>query len=185
MGIGYVRSKKVLKKECEECGTFWDDEQLFHDKHQYGEDNCPFCHKPWEATKIRKLPKLKLKGGVERAALMKKLYKLQERVGELDGESFKRENTTLVNASVNVFQGAKEHHENDNEIRARHLFDLKRLAEIRVERSTVMSSIAAIEDALRRDVPQIPEPEGIRLPNGQMDWDAAYANMKAYRDSLS
>lgn len=64
MGIGYVRAKKVIKKECAECGTIWDDEQIVEDrtgKHGYGNDNCPFCHVPWELLHTFKIPKLKMK----------------------------------------------------------------------------------------------------------------------------
>jgi hypothetical protein len=61
MGIGYTRAKKIYKKECEECNTVWDDEQIVDDgiiSHCYGGDSCPFCHADWEATKIIKLSKL-------------------------------------------------------------------------------------------------------------------------------
>jgi hypothetical protein len=59
MGIGYVRSTKVLKKICSECHTLWDDEQILADvQHGYGGDTCPFCHANWELTEIRKIPKL-------------------------------------------------------------------------------------------------------------------------------
>jgi len=62
MGIGYVRAKKIYKKECEECASVWDDEQIYDDsfiKHGYGDDSCPFCHADWELTTTRKLPKIK------------------------------------------------------------------------------------------------------------------------------
>ena len=62
MGIGYVRSKKVVKKECERCRTVWDDNQIVEDKtvvlQGYGGDECPFCFAEWELTKIMKIPKL-------------------------------------------------------------------------------------------------------------------------------
>ena len=62
MGIGYIRAKKVIRKECEECGTVWADDQIYDDgklvKHGYGVDNCPFCHAPWEQTITLKIPKL-------------------------------------------------------------------------------------------------------------------------------
>jgi hypothetical protein len=59
MGIGYVRSTKILKKGCKSCSTIWDDEQILADvQHGYGGDSCPFCHAPWELTTILKIPKL-------------------------------------------------------------------------------------------------------------------------------
>jgi hypothetical protein len=64
MGIGYTRAKKIQKKECEICHSVWDDDQIYDDsyiKHGYGGDECPFCHRPWELTTIRKLPKLRKK----------------------------------------------------------------------------------------------------------------------------
>jgi hypothetical protein len=66
MGIGYVRAKKVIKKECAKCATIWDDEQIQYDngatmQHGYGDDSCPFCHAPWKLEHIFKIPKLKLK----------------------------------------------------------------------------------------------------------------------------
>lgn len=57
-----MRAKKVLKKECEKCGTIWDDDQILDDGklvlHGYGGDSCPFCHTDWELTEIRKISKL-------------------------------------------------------------------------------------------------------------------------------
>ena len=65
MGIGYMRNKTVVKKECGKCHTVWDDAQIVEDglatSHGYGYDSCPFCHSEWNLDLIQKFPKLKLK----------------------------------------------------------------------------------------------------------------------------
>jgi hypothetical protein len=64
MGIGYARKKKILKKGCEECGTVWDDHQIYDDGfigHGYGGDECPFCLAPWELTTTVKLERISKK----------------------------------------------------------------------------------------------------------------------------
>ena len=179
MGKLYKRVGQPAKKMCDSCKTVWDDKQLFNDQHQYGTTNCPSCHAPWEATEIIKLPPLVMR---KTARMEQKLYKLHERLGEIDSETIKLSHTPVVNASVHVFQGAKEHHESFPEIAARHMGDLKALTAVRMERVSVMGKITEIESALAEEVTFIPEPEGIRLKSGQMDWDVAYANLRAYRD---
>ena len=65
MAIGYTRGTKISKKECGDCGTVWDDDQILDDsyiKHGYGDDSCPFCHTKWRPTQVIKLKKLTKRG---------------------------------------------------------------------------------------------------------------------------
>jgi len=179
MGKIYKRAGEPAKKMCDSCKTVWDDKNLFNDQHQYGGESCPCCHVPWEGTETIKLPPLVVR---KTARMEQKLYKLGQRLEEIDSETTKLSNTPIVNSNVRVYQGSKEHHEDFEELSARHIRDLKALTELRTERVAVMGKITEVESALAEKVTFIPEPEGIRLKNGQMDWDVAYANLRAYRD---
>jgi len=175
MGKLYKRVGQPAKKMCDSCKTVWDDKQLFNDQHQYGTTNCPSCHAPWEATEIIKLPPLVMR---KTARMEQKIYKLHEQLGELDGQSFQLQSTPIqITAEPGV-----DRIETEGELRARHARDLNALASLRVERVTIMGKITEMEAKLAEEVTFIPEPEGIRLKSGQMDWDVAYANLRAYRD---
>ena len=172
MGKLYKRVGQPAKKECDNCNTVWDDKNLFNDQHGYGTNSCPFCSAKWEETEIIKLSKPVLRKTIRTE---QRLYKLQEQLNEIDCQSQKLESTPLSDTPSN-------HNETQSQLETRHQSRLNALTQQRVERVTVLGQIAEAEEKLKEEVTFIPEPEGIRLKSGQMDWDVAYANLRAYRD---
>ena len=181
MGKLYKRVGQPAKKECDNCNTVWDDKQLFNDQHQYGTTNCPFCHTPWEVTEIIKLPSLVMR---KTARMEQKLYKLQEQISEIDGALVKLESTPLACGVENEGSDwALDHTVGDqSDLIQKHSSDLRSMSTLHSERLKLIAKVTEIESSLAEEVTFIPEPEGIRLKSGQMDWDVAYANFRAYRD---
>ena len=181
MGTTFMRVGQPTKKMCDSCKTVWDDKQLFNDQHHYGDDNCPYCHVPWEATEIIKLPPLTMR---KTARMEQKLYKLQEQISEIDGELVKLESTPLACGVENEGSDwALDYTVGDqSDLIQKHSSDLRSMSTLHSERLKLIAKVTEIESSLAKEVTFIPEPEGIRLKNGQMDWDVAYANLRAYRD---
>ena len=178
MGKLYKRVGEPAKKECDNCNTVWDDKNLFNDQHQYGTTNCPFCHTLWEATEIIKLSKPVLR----KTTLVKKvkeLAQLKQSLVELQSKIFTLEGGTAMDCGAESDDNIVDYSTKKRE----HGADLKNLAGKHYEQPSLIGRISILEREIANETPYR-EPEGIRLKNGQMDWDVAYANLRAYRDKI-
>lgn len=178
-GLEYRRKngkKLTVHRECPYCKTVWDVNGVANDYHMYGVNNCPFCHTPIPRFNVIKLGEAKPK---KTASMERKLLRLQERVKIIDAMLFNSESVPVQPANVKVFQGAKEHHEEWEELRNKAWKTIGSIGILHAERAYTIAKITEIERRLAK-AHVYAEPPGIRLPDGQMNWDKAYANMFEY-----
>jgi hypothetical protein len=160
MGILIKREGSSDKKECTHCGITWDDQNLYHDKHEYGGFSCPSCHREWKPEEVKRLPKFKQR---KKNYLTRKIAQVEQRLEESEAACYDKENTPIFAGAVN--------YETYDMLRARHFADISSLGFIRSRKLMFMSLLHLLYQELEESEFIIPEPDDIRLPNGQMDWD--------------